>query len=180
MKHLLLLTSLLLFSAGVFAQVNTTDSVTYNKQRNKINAMLAARKVKFSQYDSSLIKRSGIFHMQTKNDIRRSNDILMDIVSTDDEIFIELKKLFDYRTSQLNYTAYQKKQIENNAKEIEKTRTAYMNTINRYRDENEALKTQLAKQTADYKKRQTLYIIVFGFMLASILVLLAVKRKRKA
>jgi hypothetical protein len=179
MKYLLLLTSLLLFSAGVFAQVNT-DSVAYNKQRNKINAMLAARKVKFSQYDSSLTKRSGIFHMQTKNDIRKSNDILMDIVSTDDEIFIELKKLFDYRTSQLNYTAYQKKQIENNAKEIEKTRTAYMNTINRYRDENEALKTQLAKQTADYKKRQTLYIIVFGFMLASILVLLVINRKRKA
>ena len=180
MKHLLLLTSLLLFSAGVFAQVNTTDSVTYNKQRNKINAMLAARKVKFSQYDSSLTKRSGIFHMQTKKDIRRSNDILMDIVGTDDEIFIELKKLFDYRTSQLKYTAYQKKQIENNAKEIEKARIGYMNTINSYRKQNEALSAQLKKQIEDYEKRKVLSIIVFGFMLASILVLLVIKRKRKA
>ncbi|MCQ6956814.1 hypothetical protein [Mucilaginibacter aquariorum] len=179
MKYLLLLTSLLLFSAGVFAQVNT-DSVTYNKQRNKINAMLAARKVKFSQYDSSLTKRSGIFRMQTKNDIRRSNDILMDIVSTDDEIFIELKKLFDYRTSQLNYTAYQKKQIENNAKEIEKARIGYMNTINSYRKQNEALSAQLKKQIEDYEKKKVLSIIVFGFMLASILVLLVINRKRKA
>jgi hypothetical protein len=179
MKHLLLLTSLLLFSAGVFAQVNT-DSVAYNKQRSKINAMLAARKVKFSQYDSSLTKRSGIFHMQTKNDIRKSNDILMDIVSTDDEIFIELKKLFDYRTSQLNYTAYQKKQVENNVKEVEKTRIGYMNTINSYRKQNEALSAQLKKQIEDYKKRKVLSIIVFGFMLASILVLLVIKRKRKA
>jgi hypothetical protein len=179
MKYLLLLTSLLLFGACVFAQVNT-DSVAYNKQRNKINAMLADRKVKFSQYDSSLTKRSGIFHMQTKNDIRKSNDILMDIVSTDDEIFIELKKLFDYRTSQLNYTAYQKKQVENNVKEVEKARIGYMNTINSYRKQNEALSAQLKKQSEDYEKRKALYMIVFGFMLASILVLLVIKRKRKA
>lgn len=179
MKRLFLLTAPLFFTAVVFAQVNT-DSVAYSQQRAKINAMLANRKVKFNQYDTSLTKRSGIFHMQTKGDIRKSNEILMDIVNTDDEIFIELKKLFDYRTNQLNYTAYQKKQVENNIKEAEKTRTAFMTTINRYREQNEDLKAQLSKQKTSYQGRQRLYVIAIGLMLASILALLIIKRKRKA
>jgi hypothetical protein len=118
--------------------------------------------------------------MQTKNDIRKSNEILMDIVATDDEIFIELKKLFDYRTSQLKYTTFQKKQVEDNAKEVEKTRIGYMNTINSYRKQNEGLNARLKKQSDDYEKRQVIYTIVFVLMLASILVLSVIKRKRKA
>ncbi|WP_454802638.1 hypothetical protein [Mucilaginibacter phyllosphaerae] len=179
MKNLWLFVSLLLFSTGVFAQINA-DSVAYSKQRNKINAMLAARKTRFSQYDTSLTKRSGIFHLQTKNDIRRSNEILMDITETDDEIFIELKKLFDYRTSQLNTTAFQKKQIENSAKEAEKSRMAYMATINRFREQNETLQAKLDKQKKDFENRQRIYIIVIVLTFTSILVLLLLKRKRKA
>ena len=179
MKPLFLLTALLFFATAVFAQVKT-DSATYSTQRARINAMLAARKVKFSQYDTSLTKRSGIFNMQTKGDIRKSNTILMDIVATDDEIFIELKKLFDYRTNQLNYTAYQKKRVESTVKEAEKTRTAFMNTINRLRQQNEELQAQLTKQKAAFEGRQRLYVIAIVLMLTSILVLLLLKRKRKA
>jgi len=179
MKNLWLFVSLLLFSTGIFAQVNA-DSVAYSKQRNKINAMLAARKTRFSQYDTSLMKRSGIFHLQTKNDIRRSNEILMDITETDDEIFIELKKLFDYRTSQLNTTAFQKKQVENSAKEAEKSQMAYMTTINRFREQNETLQAKLDKQKKDFENRQRIYIIVIVLTFTSILVLLLLKRKRKA
>ncbi|RYU92348.1 hypothetical protein EWM62_02620 [Mucilaginibacter terrigena] len=179
MKHLFLFAFIVLFGADAFAQIKT-DSVAYSKQRAKINAMLAARKVKFGQYDTSLTKRSGIFHLQTKNDIRRSNQILMDIVDTDDEIFIELKKLFDYRTSQLNYTTYQKKQVESNAKEIEKTRLSYMGTINSFRAQNDDLKAQLAKQKERYESRQRMFIIAIVLMLTSILALLLIKRKRKA
>jgi len=178
MKRLFILTALLCFAAGVFAQVKT-DSAAYSQQRAKINAMLAARKVKFSQYDTSLTKRSGIFHMQTRGDIRKSNDILMDIVDTDDEIFIELKKLFDYRTNQLNYTAYQKKQVENNAKEVEKARISFMTTINRLRQQNDDLKAQQAKQKATYESKQRLYVIVIVLTFASILILALSKRKRK-
>jgi hypothetical protein len=178
MKHLFLLTFMVLFGAGVFAQVNT-DSIAYSRQRAKINAMLAARRLKFGQYDTSLTKHTGIFGMQTKKDIRRSNEILMDIVDTDDEIFSELKTLFDYRTSQLNYTAFEKKQIENNVKEVEKSRLSYMNTINRFREQNEKLKAELMQQTDDFRKQQRLYIIALVFMLTSILVLVVIKRKRK-
>jgi hypothetical protein len=55
--------------------------------------MLAARSVKFGQYDASLSKHTGIFGMQTKKDIRRSNDVLMDIIKTDNDILQQTKVL---------------------------------------------------------------------------------------
>ena len=55
---------------------------------------------------------TGIFGFQSKNDIRRSNDILMDIVKTDDSIYTQLKILLDYR-------AFQQTQVQNHSKETE-------------------------------------------------------------
>ena len=60
--------------------------------------MLDNRRNKFGQYDESLHKHTGIFGLQTKKDIRRSNDILMDIAKTDDSIFMQIKILLNYRT----------------------------------------------------------------------------------
>ena len=58
---------------------------------------LADRTAKFGQYSQSLSMHTGIFGLQTKKDIRRSNDILMDIVKTDDSIYTELKILLVLR-----------------------------------------------------------------------------------
>jgi hypothetical protein len=93
------------------AQVNS-DSIAYQLQRKKINSMLAARKAKFGQYSQSLSQHTGIFGFQTKNDIRRSSGILMDIAKTDDAIFKELKILFEY-------SAFQQRQIQSHSKEAE-------------------------------------------------------------
>jgi hypothetical protein len=79
-----------LFCAYSFAQKTNTDSLAYQLQRKKINDMLDVRKQKFGQYDESLSKHTGIFGFQTKKDIRRSNDILMDIVNTDNDTYIIL------------------------------------------------------------------------------------------
>ncbi|MFD0794063.1 hypothetical protein ACFQZX_10575 [Mucilaginibacter litoreus] len=142
--------------------------------------MLAERRSKFGQYDTSLTQRSGIFGMQTKGDIRRSNEILMDIAATDDEIFIELKKLFDYRTNQLNYRRFQQKQSDSTLKELEKSRNAFMQTITRLQNKNESLQVQLINQKADHKKWQGVLIAIIVLMLASILLLLLSRKKRKA
>src|ERR1700749_2111564 len=88
------------------------DSVAYNLQRQKINTMLAQRTQKFGQYQQSLSQHTGIFGLQTKNDIRHSNDILMDINKTDDDIYAQVKIL-------LQMTVFQKQQIQNKTKEIQ-------------------------------------------------------------
>jgi hypothetical protein len=90
MKKILLLLLFSLFLADTFAQVSS-DSLAYQAQRKKINNMLAQRKQKFGQYTESLTKHTGIFGLHTKKDIRASNDILMDIVKTDDDIFCAVK-----------------------------------------------------------------------------------------
>ncbi|HEY4323330.1 MAG TPA: hypothetical protein VGN20_05070 [Mucilaginibacter sp.] len=172
MKKIILLTLIGLLSANVFAQANS-DSAAYQLERKKINNMLAARSQKFGQYDESLSKHTGIFGFQTKKDIRRSNDILMDIVKTDNDIYKELKILLDYRT-------FQQTQVQSHSKEAEQTNIAFMNTINRLRDQADHLRSEAEKQEDQQEKTQRIHIGVFIFMLALILFLSIRKSKRKA
>src|SRR5581483_10221875 len=101
MKKLFLLLLICLWHGLLLAQSKgNSDSLAYQLQRKKINDMLDQRRQKFGQYDESLKKHTGIFGLQTKKDIRRSNDILMDIARTDEAIFEQIKILLNYRTFQ--------------------------------------------------------------------------------
>jgi len=164
MKKLILLLLLSFCVANVFAQVNT-DSLAYQAQRKKINGMLAQRKLKFGQYDSSLNEHTGIFGLQTKKDIRNSNDILMDIVKMDDDILLQTKILLEYRISQ-------QKQVQSHAIETEGSNTAFMNAINKLRDENDGLKKQLDDAVkAQQKSANIAMVAVIGFIVIALLFL---------
>src|SRR6201996_137242 len=125
MKKTLLLALFIFFITDVFAQVNT-DSAAYQLQRKKINGMLEMRRQKFGEYDQSLSMHTGIFGFQTKKDIKRSNDILMDIVKTDDDIFVQTKISLEYRT-------FQKTQVQTRSVETDDANLGLMNTINKLR-----------------------------------------------
>jgi hypothetical protein len=175
MKKLLLLCLLCFFAMGdvlAQSQVNS-DSIAYQLQRKKINAMLAARKAKFGQYSQSLSQHSGIFGFQTKNDIRRSSGILMDIAKTDDAIFKELKILFEY-------SAFQQRQIQSHSKEAETINHNFLLTISKLRQQNTRLKAEVAKNKEQTDNSHPIYITIIGLMLASILYLLYQKNKGKA
>jgi len=118
MKKLILVSLFCSINAIAFAQAGT-DSAAYQTERNKINSMLGQRKVKFGQYDQSLTMHTGIFGFQTKKDIRRSNDILMDIVKTDDAIYREIKILLDFR-------AFQQNQVQSHSKETEQSNLGFL------------------------------------------------------
>jgi len=155
------------------AQNKNTDSLAYQLQRDKINHMLDVRKQKFGQYDQSLSKHTGIFGLQTKKDIRRSNDILMDIVKTDDDLFREIKVLMDYRV-------YQQQQVQSKSTETESLNLGFMNTINRLRQQIDQLKQEAQKEHEHQMGILRIFIILFVFMLGSILYLLLKKRTVKA
>jgi len=169
MKKLFLLTLLCLLSVCVFAQAGS-DSLAYQLQRKKINSMLADRTAKFGQYSQSLSMHTGIFGLQTKKDIRRSNDILMDIVKTDDDIYKQLKILLDYR-------AFQQTQVQTHSKEAEDSNLGFMTTINKLRNQVDELKADAEKQQAAHEKTKHLFIGAFIVMLLLIL-LLATRRKK--
>ena len=160
MKNIFLLAAFCLLSSITFAQT-TTDSLAYDLQRKKINAMLARRTQKFGQYDNSLSQHTGIFGLQTKKDIRRSNDILMDIVKTDNEIYKQLKILLDYRT-------FQQTQVLDQSKENEATNLAFMRNINKLRDQNDKLKKE-AEAAASQHDRW-----VRSFYIAAVLLLITI------
>ncbi|HTK19704.1 MAG TPA: hypothetical protein VL442_09340 [Mucilaginibacter sp.] len=173
MKKLSGLCILCLFPVLVFAQKSNSDSLAYQLQRTKINQMLENRRQKFGQYDQSLKKHTGIFGLQTKKDIRRSNDILMDIVKTDDDIFRELKILMDYRV-------FQQQQAQTHSNESENVTLAYMNTINRLRSQIDQLKQEAEKEKTHQASQLRILIGVVVLLFVSILYLLTRKRAAKA
>lgn len=166
MKKILLLVLFSFFLADTYAQVSA-DSMAYQAQRKKINDMLGQRKQKFGQYDQSLSQHTGIFGLQTKKDIRHSNDILMDIVKTDDDIFVQLKVLLDYKT-------FEQKEVQSHVIDADTSKFGYMNTINRLRDQNEKLKhdVELAEQDQQKSKQISLGII-FALLFVVVLLLRA-------
>ena len=150
---------------------SNSDSLAYHLQRKKINSMLAQRAQKFGQYDESLKKHTGIFGFQTKKDIRRSNEILMDIVKTDNDIYRELKILLEYRI-------FQQTQVQSRSKETEQSTLGYMNTINKLRTQIDVLKADAEEQQRqDEKTRKILIIAVLA--LSALIFLMLVFRKRK-
>ena len=172
MKKLSGLCILCLFPVLVFAQKSNSDSLAYQLQRAKINQMLENRRQKFGQYDQSLKKHTGIFGLQTKKDIRRSNDILMDIVKTDDDIFRELKILMDYRV-------FQQQQAQTHSAESENVTLAYMNTINRLRSQADQLKQEAQQEMLHQRNLLRILIGIVVLLFLSILYLLSKKRAVK-
>jgi len=172
MKKFIFLSLFFFVTTTVFAQRNS-DSLAYQLQRKKINAMLAQRKLRFGQYDESLKMHTGIFGLQTKTDIRRSNDILMDVVKTDDSIYRQIKILLDFR-------AFQQTQVQSHSRQVEENTLGYMTAINKLRNKLDRLKNDVVKQQQEHEKTKRLFIIIVSLALASILLLLMRKRKQIA
>jgi hypothetical protein len=165
MRKTILLVLFSLFVANTFAQAGS-DSLAYQLQRKKINQMLAERKQKFGQYDQSLSQHTGIFGFQTKKDIRHSNDILMDIVKTDNDIFGQLKILLEYRT-------FQQTQVQQHSADAENSNIGYMNTINRLQNDNQRLKKEAIQAEDDRVKH---FNISMGLIIGLIVVVLLLLR----
>ncbi|MGV8880308.1 MAG: hypothetical protein ACOH2A_14910 [Sphingobacteriaceae bacterium] len=166
MKIIIFSFLLVLSSSIIYAQ--NVDSLTYQLQRKKVNGLLTTRTQKFGQYTNSLTERTGIFGLQTKKDIRRSNEILIAIVKTDNNIFKELKVLLDYRTNEQS-------RVQNQSQESENRNIAYMNTINKLRNQNDALSADLEQVKRIYNKQQVLFVIII--LLSIVCVFVIFRRK---
>jgi hypothetical protein len=169
MKKIILFGLLSILFAGAYAQADT-DSLAYQLQRKKINSMLAVRSQKFGQYTNSLSEHTGIFGLQTKKDIRRSNDILMDIVKTDNDIYAQLKILLDYRT-------FQQSQVQDKSKETETNALGFMYTIKQLRDQLDKLKKQ-GDENARLQDKASLNFKIIVFILVGIILFLLRKQIR--
>jgi hypothetical protein len=142
----------IILTAGITKVSAQGDSSAYETQRKKINQLLDERSSRFGQYESSLGKRSGIFGLKTKKDMQFSNDILRQIVLTDNDIFSELKILLDYKD-------FEKQQVETRAETVEGRIDRFQITITGLQQENEKLRKESEKNIAAYDK-QTIYLLI--------------------
>lgn len=148
-----------------------SDSVNFEQQRSRVNGLLEQRSQRFGEFDLSLQKKTGIFGMfKTKSDMQKSIDILRQIVITDNNIFIETKRLLDIKDfeSERNATL---------AKEYDKQVGAYMKTITTLQDENEKLRTELV--TLDHNDEQS-YFFVYLLLAVIAILIFALYRQYKA
>lgn len=141
-----------------YVSAQHTDSSAYQTQRAKVNKLLNQRSNRFGQYDASLGKRSGIFGMKTKKDMQASNDILRQVVLTDNDIFSELKILLDYKD-------FEKNQVQTKAEDIEGRIDRYQTTITRLQQNNENLKLETEKSILKADR-------LFNYLLITLIMLL--------
>jgi len=64
----------------------------------ELQNLLAERAKNFSEYTTSIQKRSGIFGNKTKSDIQKSNEVLLAIVTLDNDIMDALNRALSYKT----------------------------------------------------------------------------------
>ncbi|MBC6110353.1 hypothetical protein ACFOG5_05760 [Pedobacter fastidiosus] len=156
MKKYFYLLSILLLNIQAFAQ---QDTMAYSSQRVKVNSLLTERSARFGQYDESLNQRTGIFGWQTKKDIKNSNEILRQVVLTDNNIFKELKVLMDYKD-------LQNQQKVAAADDSQERIENYMRTIKKLQDQNAQLKedaNHAGKNTSNYIIAFLILIMAGGF-----------------
>ena len=149
MIRIFLLLFCLTFRYRAVAQSNDTSA--YLTQRLKINSLLADRSARFGQYDLSLNARTGIFGLQTKQDLKNSNEILRAIILNDNNIFRELKILMNYKDQQVQ-------QVQSTASSTKKRIAGYMLSIKNLQEQNEMLKERADKVEA--KSNTSTYIII--------------------
>jgi hypothetical protein len=91
MKKIWLIGLMMVWSLHSFAQSK------FLKDRDDLKQLLKERIDKFSSYTESLDKRSGFFGNKTKKDISHSNEVLIEIVKTDNKIISLLNRVVDFK-----------------------------------------------------------------------------------
>lgn len=139
-----------MFSQNVFAQGDMME-------KQKLRELLDQRKERFSDYFNSMEKRSGIFGNKTKKDISASNEILKEVVRTDNEIIQVLNRALDYKTFEktgFNYDRLNQDQLIANLQKANDTLVKQQQ--------------QLSKETSGNKKQvrnwRLIAILLFVFI----------------
>lgn len=152
---------LLLFPAtSLMAQDSLVDSLNYELQRQKVNSLLDQRTARFGHFDESLKKRTGIFGLKTKKDMQASIDILQTIVETDNAIFVETKKLIDFKDQMLDFKEFEKERVEELARDYDQRINGYITTISKLQQEQDKLRAEIQEL---HNKRNISRSLIFLF-----------------
>lgn len=131
-------------------------------ERQELQKLLELRKQKFDAYAVSIEKRSGIFGNKTKRDMQLSNDVLTEIVKTDNHIIDVLNNTIDFKNfekTNLNYN------VQTNSDRVNEL----LHSVDTLQKQVKALNELKAHQRAQINRQNgiviSLLILFLGFLI---------------
>jgi len=113
--------------------------------RQQLQQLLLEREAKFSSYSKSLEEKSGIFGNKTKKDILRSNDVLINLVRTDNKIIAVLNRVVDFRNFEKVSFTYDKMESRQHLNNLIKATDTLSKQVTELKDLNLSLKAKNKK-----------------------------------
>ncbi|NGF57894.1 hypothetical protein G5B00_15345 [Parapedobacter sp. SGR-10] len=157
---------------GTMANISLdTDTSLFENQRKRVNFLLEERSRKFGEYDQSLQEKTGIFGLfKTKADMQKSIDILQAIAITDNNIFLETRKLLDLKDTEREH-------FQRMAKEFDAQVTAYMKTVSKLQEENDSLRLKI-KELEQEEHSSGVIFYVLGLVFIGLLIVIYLLYKK--
>jgi hypothetical protein len=160
---------IILLSSFLSTPAFSRKSAQEKETREHLIQLVNERKERFETFNKAIETKSGIFGNQTKKDIKAANEVLIDLVKTDNRIIFELQRLLDYKSYEKTEQTYS---LNTNALKTDQ----YLTAIDNLNKKNE----QLTKKNVDLARqarRSTFWNWVFG-LLALGIVLVTTLQKR--
>ena len=138
------------------------------QDRMELQHLLAERAKNFSAYTSSIQKRSGIFGNKTKSDIQKSNEVLLAIVTLDNDIMDALNRALSYKTFEKTTDNYSNRDCELRLKQSMQVTDTLMKQL-----------TLVEKKIKRDQNSASLYSVLFYIALAGCLILIIMIRRKR-
>jgi hypothetical protein len=169
MKKIFFLIQIFLMSAGTVLSQDPAQNRTAD--RAELQKLLEERQKKFSAYSESLKKRSGFFGGKSKADIQRSNEVLRDIIESDNQIIKVLNRVVDFRTFEKVNMNYDLLSCNERVDNLQRAVDMLNNRVSKLTSSNATLE----KQTGNLKFLST----TFGILLLGLLIFIARRNFQK-
>ena len=97
----------------LFILISNSGFGSTDPEKEELHKMVQEREKKFGHYTRAAESKSGFFGNQTKRDLREVNNVLIEIIKTDNKIIFLLNNFLDFRNFQKTEMTYsQKEQVE--------------------------------------------------------------------
>ncbi len=128
--------------------------------KEKLHIIIENRKARFGNYLESLDQKTGFFGNQTKKDVKRSNEVLETIVRSDNEIFAELNKLLNVKTTEKTIGNFELAEKDSKILRQERALNSHQQLIKAQKAELEKLESLL--------KARNIFLLLLFFILIGI------------
>ena len=163
MKNVLLITALIL------SFLHTGAQEIQMQDRMALQNLLAERAKNFSAYTNSIQKRSGIFGNKTKADIQKSNEVLLAIVTLDNDIMDALNRALSYKTFEKTTDNYSSRDCEQRLQQSMHVTDTLLKQL-----------TLVEKKIKKGNNSASLYKALFYLALATSIILFVLLKRKKS